>query len=201
MTSWVLATDNSALVTSAEEDSQFLLKVFAKWYTWASFIIKVSKCKTFDIKDYRSKSIQFKPYLWTNNELIPPVKINESFSYLGKENSIDIKPNKIKETLLKDLNQFMKLIDRLPLHPKNKIMIASRHVYSKRRWNLSIYEVPETWTIQNLDLIGKTYVKKGYIYTRVHILDTCSCLSKSTAWSFRYPLTFTNSVSYQNETH
>ena len=124
MTSWVLATDNSALVTSAEEDSQFLLKVFAKWYTWASLIIKVSKCKTFDIKDYRSKSIQFKPYLWTNNELIPPVKINESFSYLGKENSIDIKPDKIKETLLKDLNQFMKLIDRLLLHPKNKIMIA-----------------------------------------------------------------------------
>ena len=76
--------------------------------------------------------------------MIPPVKINEIFVYFGKEYSFDMKPDKIKETLLKDLNQYMEVIDRLPLHPKNKIMIVSRYVYMKLRWNLSIYEVSET---------------------------------------------------------
>ena len=33
------------------------------------------------------------------NELISPAKINECFVYLGKEYSIDMKPDKIKETL------------------------------------------------------------------------------------------------------
>ena len=157
---WFQFADDSALVRSKEEDSQLSLNIFTKWCTWASLIIKVSKCKTFGIKKYGSKSIQFKPYLRTNNELIPPVKINQCFVNLGKEYSFDMKPDKIKKTLLKDLNQYVEVIDRLPLHPKNKIMIVSHYVYSKLRWNLSIYEVSETWTIQNLDSIVKTYVKR-----------------------------------------
>ena len=50
--------------------------------------------------------MQFKPCLRTKNELIPPAKIKECFAYLGKEYSFDMKPDKIKETLLKDLNQY-----------------------------------------------------------------------------------------------
>ena len=86
--------------------------------------------------------------------MIPPVKIDKSFVYLGKEYSLEMKPGKTKETLLKDLNQYMEAIDRLPIHPKYKIMIVSRYVYSK----LKVSEVSETWTIQNLDLIVKIYV-------------------------------------------
>ena len=44
-------------------------------------------------------------------------------------------------------------------------MIVSRYVYSKLRWNLSTYEVSETWTTQNLDSIVKTYVKR---WLRLH---------------------------------
>ena len=141
---WFQFADDSALVTSIEEDSEVLLDVFTKWSAWASLIIKVSKCKTFGVKNYDSKLIQFKPYLRKNNELIPPVKINEIFVYLGKEYSFDMKPDKIKETLLKDLNQYMEVIDRLPLHPKNNIMIVSRNVYIKLRWNN--LEQSKTWT-------------------------------------------------------
>ena len=103
---WFQFVDDTILVTSTEEDSQLLLNVFTKWCTWSSIIIKVSKCKMFGIKKYGRKSIQFKPYLRTKNELIPPVKIKECFAYLGKEYSFDMKPDKIKETLLKDLNQY-----------------------------------------------------------------------------------------------
>ena len=114
---WFQFGNDSALVTSTEEASQLLLNAFTNWCTWSLLIIKVV---TFGIKKYGSKSIQFKPHLQTNNELIPSVKIKECFVYLGKECSFDMKPDKIKETLLKYLNQYMEVIDRRQLHPKNK---------------------------------------------------------------------------------
>ena len=154
---WFQFGNDSALVTSTEEASQLLLNAFTNWCTWSLLIIKVV---TFGIKKYGSKSIQFKPHLQTNNELIPSVKIKECFVCLGKEYSFDMKPDKIKETLLKYLNQYMEVIDRRQLHPKIKKIIALRYVYSKLRWNLSIYKVSETWTIQNLDSIVKRYVKR-----------------------------------------
>ena len=55
-----------------------------------------------------------------------------------------MKLDRIKETLLKDLNQYMEVIDRLTLHSKNKLIIGSHYVYSKLKWNLTIYEVSET---------------------------------------------------------
>ena len=76
---WFQFADDSALVTSTEEDSQLLLNVFTKRCTWTSLIIKVSKCKTLGIKKHGRKSIQFEKYLRANNELIRTVKINESF--------------------------------------------------------------------------------------------------------------------------
>ena len=39
---WFQFADDSALVTSIEEDSQVLLNVFTKWSAWASLIIKVN---------------------------------------------------------------------------------------------------------------------------------------------------------------
>ena len=115
-----------------------LSNVFTKWFTWSLLIIIVSKCKAFDIRKYGRKSIQFKPYLRTNNELIPPVKINESFFYLGKQYSFGINPGKIKDT--------MDVIDSIPLHLRNKMMIVARYDYSKLRWNLSIYLYdPKPW--------------------------------------------------------
>ena len=62
---WFQFADDSTLLISTEEDSQLLLNVFTNWctWTWAWLIIKVIKCKTFGIKKYGSKSIQFKPYL------------------------------------------------------------------------------------------------------------------------------------------
>ena len=108
-----------------------MLKSFTQRCNWALLIINVSKCKTFGNQKYGGKSIQFKSYLRTNNELIPPVKINKSFVHLGKECLFDMKPDKIKETLLKDLNQYKEVIDRLLLYPKNKIEIGSCYVYGK----------------------------------------------------------------------
>ena len=130
--------------------------VFTKWFTWDLLIIKLSKFKTYDIRKNGSKSIQLKQYFRTNNELIPPVKFNDSFVYLWKQCSFDLNPGKIKDTF-KSVYGRNRQFTITP--SKNKIMIVSRYHYSKLRWNLSIYELSEACTNQNLDSIVKTYVK------------------------------------------
>ena len=81
---WFQFTDDTALATATQEDSQALLNVFSKWCQWANFLICISKCKFFGIKKNGKSSSQFRPYLKVNNEMIPAVTLNDSFVYLGK---------------------------------------------------------------------------------------------------------------------
>ena len=48
----------------------------------------------------------------------------------------------------------------LPLHPKHKINIVVRYVYSKLRWRLTTYDISHTWVKQNLDSIVTEYLKR-----------------------------------------
>ena len=68
---WFQFTDDSALVSSTEEDSQALLNVFTKW---AGLKICLRKCKIFAMRKWGTRSAQFNPYLRVNNEQIPTVK-------------------------------------------------------------------------------------------------------------------------------
>ena len=157
---WFQFADDSALVTSTEKDCQLLLNIFTKWCCWAKLIVRVDKCCTFGIKKNGNKSTQYHPYLKVNNEMIPPVKINDCFVYLGKFFSFNMKCDNIKQELKSEVVKYIDILDRVPLHPKNKLMILSRYVYSKLRWRLSIYNLTKTWVIQNLDSLIIEYVKR-----------------------------------------
>ena len=41
--------------------------------------------------------------------------------------------DKVKTELISDFNTYINTINRLPLHPKNKLNIITRYVYSKVR--------------------------------------------------------------------
>ena len=69
-----------------------------------------------------------------NNEFIPPVKLNETFTYLGKTFSFIMSVDKVESELISGFNSYLDTINRLPLHPKNKLNIVTRYVYSKVRW-------------------------------------------------------------------
>ena len=157
---WFQFADDSAIATSTEEDCQLLLNVFTKWCNWAALIIRVDKCTTFGIKKNGSSACQFRPYIITNNEMIPPVEIGESFIYLGKSFSFDMSTEHVKNELITDFNKYISILNQLPLHPKNKLQVISKFIYSKIRWRFSIYRLSETWVIQNLDSIIKEYVKR-----------------------------------------
>ena len=47
-------------------------------------IIRVDKCKTFGVVKIGSQCKQYLPKLFLNNELVPQIKLEESFTYLGR---------------------------------------------------------------------------------------------------------------------
>ena len=71
-----------------------------------------------------------------------------------------MKCDDIKEELIADVSKYVDILHRLPLHPRNKLLIISRYVYSKLRWRFAIYKLSDTWVIQQLDSIVKEYVKR-----------------------------------------
>ena len=105
---WFQFADDSALVTSTEQDSQLLLNLFTKWCKWANLLVRVDKCKTFGVKNIISSTLstQFKPCLRVNNELIPPIKMGDNFIYLGKNLSFDMNNVDVKAELVTDMNKY-----------------------------------------------------------------------------------------------
>ena len=157
---WFQFADDSALVTSTEEDSQALLNVYTKWCYWAGLKICPRKCKTFAMKKNGTKTIQYHPYLRVNNERITTLKEGEEFVYLGKTFTMHMKTDVVETELKNEIREYVEKIHRTPLHPKNKINVVTRYVYSKIRWRLSIYDLSITWIKQNLDSIIIEYVKR-----------------------------------------
>ena len=89
--------------------------------------------------------------------LVSPLDPDESFIYLG---NFKMDNENIKNEIIAKVTDNIAKIDLLPLSPLNRISIIQTYVFSKRRWNFSIYELTETWVVQNIDnLIGK-YVRK-----------------------------------------
>ena len=80
------------------------MNIFSKYCQWGNFHIFTSKCKCFGIKKNGKQSSQFEPYLKVDNEMIPAVKLNDSFVYLGKEFSFDMSNENVKRRDLGNTN-------------------------------------------------------------------------------------------------
>ena len=66
-----------------------------------------NKCSTFGIKKNGNSSTQFKQYLKVNNEVIPPVKLNETFTYFGKTFLHTMSVEKVKTELVSDFSLYV----------------------------------------------------------------------------------------------
>ena len=125
-------------------------------------IIRVDKCHTFGMKKSGTSSVQYCPMIFVNRERIPPIKMNESFVYLGKQFNYGMDVQNIKAELIQDNITYITTIDRLPLTVLNKISIIQQYVYSKYRWLFAIYELTETWVVENIDNVIGKYVRKWF---------------------------------------
>ena len=92
-------------------------------------IICVDKCHSFGIKKVDSIATQIQPKLYLNNEYIKPVKTGETFSYLGRYFDFEMSSNDQKTFLTSELNKLVEVVDKLQLHPKNKLLIYQRYIY------------------------------------------------------------------------
>jgi hypothetical protein len=68
--------------------------------------------------------------------MIPPVEIDGSFRYLGKMFSYTMGTDEIRNEQEEELTSYLDKVDKLPLHPKNKLLIINKFVYNKLRWRL-----------------------------------------------------------------
>ena len=68
--------DDTVGVTSLEGENQILLNLFSKWCRWSEMTIKASKCHSFGICKKGTTSTQYKPRLYLDNALIPPVELD-----------------------------------------------------------------------------------------------------------------------------
>ena len=148
---WMQFADDTALVTALEPHNQYLCNAFAKWSTWAGLVIKVSKCHVFGMKKIKTDITQYKPFITISKVPIPPVELNENFTYLGKDFSLTMICDHVKNELIQDISCYLQKIDRLPLHPLQKIEICQLYVFSKLKWRFTIHNLSEIWVIQNID--------------------------------------------------
>ena len=112
------------------------------------------------MKKAGSSSSQCKPKLYINNELIPAIEINESFKYLGRHFDYSMSNQEHKDNLCDTVDEVLKDIDSLPLHPRIKLLIYYRCLLSKISWDLTIADIRMTWIKQTLDNKVSDYIRR-----------------------------------------
>ena len=157
---WFQFADDAAVVTTNERENQLLLNCCTKWCTWSDMIIRVEKCVTFGIKKFSSRSLQYEPKLFINNEIVPAVKYGDSFKYLGRYFNFEMNNEIHKEKLKSSLPDMLTRIDALPVLPKNKLLLYQRYILSKLSWHLTVATLPKTWVIQHLDNVVTRFVRQ-----------------------------------------
>ena len=157
---WFQFADDAAVITSQEKENQILLNRFSVWCQWANMIIRVDKCSTFGIRKQSSRSVQYKPKLFINHLLVPRIEIGESFRYLGRYFDFNMSDAKHQSEICDLFDDIISRIDKLPLHPQNKILLYSRYLLSKVSWDLTITDISQTWVCETLDCIATKYIRK-----------------------------------------
>ena len=115
--------DDTAIVTALERDKQLLCNAFLKCSMWADLIVRVNKYHTFGMKKLNTKSIQFQLLITLKKEQIPPVKLEESFTYLGEDFNFNMNCDEVKNELKSEALKYILTIDELPLKCRSKIDI------------------------------------------------------------------------------
>ena len=110
--------------------------------------------------------------IFINNGVI----VNGVIVYLGRYFDFNMTNNDHKEILISKTNELLDTIDKLPLHPKNKIMLYQRYVLSKISWHLTIADLPITWVKQNLDTIASKFI---HTWLEIPVAGTLNIIRQS----------------------
>ena len=109
-------------------------------------IYHVDKCSSHGIRKSATSSVQVLPNI-INKDLVPTVKLSESFKYLGRYSSFSIHSIECKTILLDPINNLLTTIDNIPCNPKNKLLLSHRFALFKISWHLIVADVSKTWVV------------------------------------------------------
>ena len=157
--SWLQFADDAAIVSNSPNDTQTLLNIFVAWCDWSGMTIRLDKCVTFGMRKYDNKFTQYDPALYVNGEQIPTVPSGESFVYLGKIFSFEMKNEEAKIKTSKRLTTLLNITNSLKVKPQWKLEILRRFVHTQLSFELRLYDFGVTWLEQNLDSICYRHVR------------------------------------------
>ena len=170
---WFQFADEASTVSGQENENQILLNAFTRWCQWSGMTIRVDKCTSFAMRKKCTQIKQYLPKLYVNNLMIPPVKLNETFTYLGRHYNFDMDESKHKESLSKKLNELLDDTDRLPLHPKNKLKLFRYYVLSKLTWDCTVANLSATWVKENFDNVASRFLRRWLEFPVCGTPDIC----------------------------
>ena len=119
-------------------------------------IVRVDKCSTFGIRKSATASMQYLPKLFINRVIVPTVDIGKSVKYLGRFFNFSMDTFDHLSKVLQLVNDFMRKLDDIPFHPKNKLLLYHRFVLSKVPWHFTIVDLGKTWVTENVDNLVST---------------------------------------------
>ena len=140
-------------------------------------INRVDKCKTFGMQKVNMATVKYSPKLVTNDAVIPPVNINEGFTYLKRVFDCNMDDQAHKKSLVEKCNRILEDIDKLHLHPRHIIELYWRFLVSKISWDFTISDLYITWAKQTLDSISSSFVRK---WLEIPISGTLDIMTFST---------------------
>ena len=94
---------------------------------------------------------QFTPNLTIMDAAIPPVKINDGFTYLGKYFDFFMDIESTKKKLIQRLTDFLRTTSALKVEAQLKLKILRFYISSQFSSDLRICNISYTWLEQNLD--------------------------------------------------
>ena len=171
---WLQFADDACVVTGQEYENQILLNCFTAFCSWANMEARPDKCKAFGMMKVNTNCSQVSPKVFVSNLRIPPVLSTDSFTYLGRSFNFKMDNEEHKKKLLETTNLLLEAISKLPLHPKNKILLYSTYFMSKVSWDLTIADLDITWVKQNLDSLAHRYIR---LWLEIPISGTLDIIS------------------------
>ena len=149
--SWLQFADDAALIAHDSKGAQSLLDVSVAWCAWAEMTLRIDKCSSFGMTKRSGQYVQIEPGLFVNGVQIPPIKIGESFKYLGGVFDFEMGNAELKRELKVKVNSLLSVTSALKVRPQSKLRIVRKYFPTQLSFQLKIADIPVTWISQQLD--------------------------------------------------
>ena len=99
-----------------------------------------------------------------------------SVTYLGHYFDFEMSDDKHKSEFIETITDQIEIIDKLPLHPKNKLKLYQQWTLSKVSWHQTVTKISNTWTKNNIDNIVSQYIR---LWLEIPVIDTLNIVTQS----------------------